>query len=146
MKIILKENLKTLGQQGDVLTVKDGYANNFLFPRGIATMATASNLKIQEENSRQGLKKREKLKTDAESMSENLKDMTITIGTKAGANGKIFGSITPLQVAQALKVKGFDIDRRKIEINDVKSLGIYDAILNLHRDVAVKISVEVITE
>jgi large subunit ribosomal protein L9 len=146
MKIILKENLKNLGIQGDVVTVKDGYANNFLFPKGLAVMATASNIKILEENNRQGAKRREKLKEDALSMSENLKDLTITIATKAGANGKIFGSITPLQVSQALKTKGFEIDRRKIEIDDVKSLGTYQATVNLHREVTVNIGVEVVVE
>lgn len=146
MKIILKENLKNLGIQGDVVTVKDGYANNFLFPKGLAVMATASNIKILEENNRQGAKRREKLKEDALSMSENLKDLTITIATKAGANGKIFGSITPLQVSQALKAKGFEIDRRKIEIDDVKTLGTYQATVNLHREVTVNISVEVAVE
>lgn len=146
MKIILKENMKNLGHQGDVVEVKNGYANNYLFPRGLAVMATASNLKMHEENNRQGALKREKMKTDAQSLAEQLKDMSITIGTKAGANGKIFGSITPLQVAQALKVKGFEIDRRKIEINDVKTLGNYEATLNLHRDVTVNIAVEVIAE
>ncbi|MDZ4666902.1 MAG: 50S ribosomal protein L9 [bacterium] len=146
MKIILKENMKNLGHQGDVVDVKNGYANNFLFPRGMAIMATASNLKMHEENNRQGALKREKMKTDALSLAEQLKEMSITIGTKAGANGKIFGSITPLQVAQALKTKGFEIDRRKIEINDVKTLGNYEAILNLHRDVSVNIAVEVIAE
>lgn len=146
MKIILKENLKNLGHQGDVVEVKNGYANNYLFPRGLAMMATSSNLKIQEENNRQGALKREKLKTDALSMADQLKEMSITIGTKAGANGKIFGSITPLQVAQALKTKGFEIDRRKIEINDVKMLGNYEAILNLHRDVTINIGVEVVAE
>jgi large subunit ribosomal protein L9 len=146
MKIILKENLKNLGQQGDVVEVRNGYANNYLFPRGLAIMATASNIKIQEENNRQGALKREKMKTDALTIAEQLKEMSITIGTKAGANGKIFGSITPLQVAQALKAKGFEIDRRKIEINDVKMLGNYQAILNLHRDVTIEIGVEVIAE
>jgi len=146
MKIILKENMKNLGHQGDVVEVKNGYANNFLFPRGMAIMATASNLKMHEENNRQGTLKREKMKTDALSLAEQLKEMSITIGTKAGANGKIFGSITPLQVAQALKNKGFEIDRRKIEINDVKTLGNYEAILNLHRDVTINIAVEVIAE
>lgn len=146
MKIILKENLKNLGIQGDVVTVKDGYANNFLFPKGLAVMATASNIKILEENNRQGAKRREKLKEDALSMSENLKDLTITIATKAGANGKIFGSITPLQVSQALKTKGFEIDRRKIEIDDVKTLGTYQATVNLHREVTVNIVVEVVFE
>ena len=146
MKIILKENLKNLGHQGDVVEVKNGYANNYLFPRGLALMATASNLEMHEENNRQGTLKREKMKTDALAISEQLKELSITIGTKAGANGKIFGSITPLQVSQALKTKGFEIDRRKIEISDVKTLGSYQAILNLHRDVTVNIAVEVIAD
>jgi large subunit ribosomal protein L9 len=146
MKVILKENLKNLGHQGDVVEVKNGYANNYLFPRGIATMATPGNLKMLAENNRQGAMKREKLKADALTLSEQLKDITIQIGMKAGANGKIFGSITPLQVSQALKVKGFEIDRRKIEISDVKTLGTYEATLNLHRDVTVNIQVEVLGE
>jgi large subunit ribosomal protein L9 len=146
MKIILKENLKNLGAQGDVVNVKDGYANNYLFPRGLAIMATPSNLKMLEENNRQGALKREKLKADAEVMAEKLKDLKISIGMKAGANGKIFGSVTPLQVSQALKNTGYDIDRRKIEVADIKSLGTYEATLNLHRDVAVNITVEVIEE
>src|SRR6186713_2633811 len=114
MKIILKEKMKNLGVQGDVVTVKDGYANNFLFPKGLAVMAPSSNIKMMEENNRQGALKREKLKVDAQSLADQLKDMTINIGTKAGANDKIFGSITALQVSQALKAKGYDIDRRKI--------------------------------
>jgi large subunit ribosomal protein L9 len=146
MKVILKENMKNLGHQGDVVEVKNGYANNYLFPRGYAIMATASNLKMHEENNRQGALKREKMKADAQGLAEQLKEMSITIGTKAGANGKIFGSITPLQISQALKNKGFDIDRRKIEINDVKMLGSYEATLNLHRDVTLNIVIEVIAE
>jgi large subunit ribosomal protein L9 len=146
MKVILKENLRNLGHQGDVVEVKNGYANNYLFPRGLAMMANSSNLKMLEENNRQGALKREKLKTDALNLAENLKDLSITIGTKAGANGKIFGSVTPLQISQALKVKGYEVDRRKIEINDVKMLGNYEAIVNLHRDVTINIAVEVIAE
>lgn len=146
MKIILKENMKNLGKQGEVVMVKDGYANNFLFPKGMAILATPGNIKMMEENNRQGAMKREKMKADALAKSESMKDMVITIATKAGANGKIFGSITPLQVAQALKVKGYEIDRRKIEIDDVKVLGSYEAIVNLHREVSVTIKVEVVSE
>jgi large subunit ribosomal protein L9 len=146
MKIILKENMKNLGAQGDIVVVKDGYANNFLFPRGLALMATSSNIKMMEENNRQGALKREKLKADALTLSEKLKELKLTIGTKAGSNNKIFGSITPLQVSQALKNAGYEIDRRKIEVDDIKLLGTYEAIVNLHRDVAVKIGVEVIAE
>jgi large subunit ribosomal protein L9 len=86
------------------------------------------------------------MKADALATSTSMNEMVITIATKAGANGKIFGSITPLQVAQALKVKGYDIDRRKIEINDIKVLGSYEAIVNLHREVSVTVKVEVISE
>jgi large subunit ribosomal protein L9 len=147
MKIILKENLKNLGAQGDVVNVKDGYANNFLFPKGLAIMATSSNLKMLEENNRQGALKREKLKADALGLSEQLKTVSVTIGMKAGANDKIFGSVTPLQVAQALKAAGFDIDRRKIEVvSEIKTLGSYQAVVNLHRDVTVTIGVEVVAE
>ncbi len=146
MKIILKENQKNLGQQGDIVTVKDGYANNFLFPKGIAIMATSSNIKILEENNRQGALKRTKLKTDAEAVAEKLKDVTITIGTKAGANDKIFGSVTALQISQALSAKGYDIDRRKIEVGDIKVLGNYEATVNLHRDVVVNVKIEVVAE
>ncbi len=146
MKIILKENMKNLGAQGDIVTVKDGYANNFLFPRGLAVMATASNIKMMEENNRQGALKREKMKADALALSEKLKEVKLTIGTKAGSNNKIFGSITPLQVSQALKNAGYEIDRRKIEVDDIKLLGTYEAIVNLHRDVTVKVGLEVVAE
>jgi large subunit ribosomal protein L9 len=146
MKVILKETLKNLGQQGDIVEVKNGYANNFLFPKGYAVMATPGNIKMQEENNRQGALKREKMKADALALSEQLKDVVVNIGMKAGANGKIFGSVTPLQISQALKAKGFEIDRRKIEITDVKLLGSYKANINLHRDVTVQIGVEVVGE
>jgi large subunit ribosomal protein L9 len=146
MKVILKETLKNLGQQGDIVEVKNGYANNFLFPKGYAVMATPGNIKMQEENNRQGALKREKMKADALALSEQLKDVVVNIGMKAGANGKIFGSVTPLQISQALKAKGFEIDRRKIEITDVKLLGTYKANINLHRDVTVQIGVEVVGE
>jgi large subunit ribosomal protein L9 len=146
MKIILKENMKNLGAQGDIVNVKDGYANNFLFPRGLAVMATSSNIKILEENNRQGALKREKMKADASTLAEKLQGLTINIGVKAGANGKIFGSVTPLQVSQVLKNQGFDIDRRKIEVSDIKTVGTYEATLNLHRDVSVNIGLEVAAE
>ncbi len=146
MKIILKENMKNLGAQGDIVVVKDGYANNFLFPRGLALMATPSNIKMMEENNRQGALKREKMKADALALSEKLKEVKLTIGTKAGSNNKIFGSITPLQVSQALKNAGYEIDRRKIEVDDIKLLGTYEAIVNLHRDVTVKVGLEVVAE
>ena len=148
MKIILKENMKNLGHQGDVVEVKNGYANNFLFPRGMAVMATASNLKIHEENNRQGALKREKMKTDALSLAEQLKEMSITIGTKAGANGKIFGSVTSIQIADAIRKLGHEVDRKAIIINEehIKTLGTYTAKLKLMKDMIAEIKFEVIEE
>ena len=119
MKIILKENMKHVGKQGEVVMFKDGYANNFLFPKRMAVLATPGNIKMMEENNRQGAMKREKMKADALALSDKLKELKLTIGTKAGSNGKIFGSITPLQVSQSLKNLGYEIDRRKIEVDDI---------------------------
>jgi large subunit ribosomal protein L9 len=148
MKVILKENMKNLGHQGDVVEVKNGYANNFLFPRGYALMATPGNLKMLEENNRQGAKKREKLKADALALSEQLKDFAITIGMKAGANGKIFGSVNTVQLAEALRKEGYYIDRKSLKIKDepIKDLGTYEAEANLYKGVKQTFKFEVVSE
>lgn len=147
MKIILKQDVKNLGYKDDVVNVKNGYANNFLLPGGYAVMASGSNLRILEENLKQGVMKRAKLKQDAEGLATNLNGLSITITTKAGANGKIFGSITALQIAQELKNKGFEVDRRKIDFNEeIKNLGNYKAKINLHKEVKAEVAVEVVAE
>ncbi|MFA7379235.1 MAG: 50S ribosomal protein L9 [Bacteroidia bacterium] len=147
MKIILKQDVKNLGYKDDVVNVKNGYANNFLLPGGYAVMASGSNLRILEENLKQGVMKRAKLKQDAEGLAANLNGLSITITTKAGANGKIFGSITALQIAQELKNKGFEVDRRKIDFNEeIKNLGNYKAKINLHKEVKAEVAVEVVAE
>lgn len=147
MKIILKQDVKNLGYKDDVVNVKNGYANNFLLPGGYAVMATDSNLRILEENLKQGVMKRAKMKQDAENLAANLNGLSITITTKAGANGKIFGSVTALQIAQELKNKGFEVDRRKIDFNEeIKNIGSYKARLNLHKEVKAEVAVEVVAE
>lgn len=147
MKIILKQDVKSLGYKDDVLVVKNGYANNFLLPKGMAVLATDAQLKDLAENIKQAQFKQDKLKANAEKLAESLVDVTVSVGAKAGANGKIFGSVTSLQVAQALKVKGFDIDRRKIVLdNDIKMLGSHAATLNLFKGIHVPITVEVVSE
>jgi large subunit ribosomal protein L9 len=147
MKIILKQDVKSLGYKDDVLVVKNGYANNFLLPKGMAVLATDSQLKDLAENIKQAQFKQDKLKANAEKLAESLVDLTVSVGAKAGANGKIFGSVTSLQVAQALKNKGFDIDRRKIVLdNDIKMLGTHTATLNLFKGIHVPITVEVVSE
>lgn len=147
MKIILTQDIKNLGYKDDVITVKNGYANNFLIPKGMAMIATESNLKVLQENLKQAAFKQEKIKNDATALAEKLNGVTVQLGAKVGANGKIFGSINSLQVAQALKTKGFEVDRRKIVLNeDPKAIGEYTATVNLHREVSVQVGVEVVSE
>ncbi len=147
MKIILKQDVKALGYKDDVVSVKDGYARNFLIPQGMAVVANESNMKVLQENLRQAAFKQEKIKQDAEKLAGKLNGVSIKIGAKAGANDKIFGSITSLQISQALKNEGFEVDRRKIVLDqDIKTLGAYTATVNLHREHSIQVNVEVVAE
>lgn len=146
MKIILKEDIKNLGQKDDVVAVKNGYGRNFLIPTGKAALATDSALKVLAENLKQAKFKQDKIKMIANEYAEKLEGTTLEIPTKAGSNGKIFGSVTTIQIAQALKDKGFDVDRRKIVVDDIKFLGEYTATVNLHREVSVNINLNVVQE
>jgi len=144
MNIILKTDITGLGYKNDTITVKPGYGRNYLIPQGFAIMATDSNKKIVAENIRQAAHKAEKVKTEAQTIAEGIGDMTLTIRAKAGESGKIFGRVTNTQVADALREKGFDIDRKKITVDDVKTLGTYEASLDLHKDVKHKLKFEVV--
>ena len=146
MKVILKEDIKNVGYKDDVVEVKDGYGRNFLIPQGKAKLASESALKMLAEDIRQRGFKMDKLKKDAEALSEKLEGSSITISTKAGSTGRIFGSITTLQIANALKDKGFEVDRRKIVADDIKELGTYAANVNLFKDITANISIEVVGE
>ncbi|MCB9251345.1 MAG: 50S ribosomal protein L9 [Flavobacteriales bacterium] len=146
MKIILREDIKNVGQKDDVVEVKNGYGRNYLIPTGKASLATESALKVLAENIKQAKFKQEKIKMQATEYAEKLTGMTLDILTKAGSNGKIFGSVTTIQIAQALKDKGFEVDRRKIVVDDIKFLGEYTATINLHREVSVEIKLNVVQE
>lgn len=146
MKIILTQDVKNLGHKDDVVEVKDGYGRNYLIPKGMAKLATEGALKMLAEDIRQRAFKIEKLRKDAEAMAAKLNGITVTVKTKAGASGKIFGSVTGLQIANALKDQGYDVDRRKIAVDDIKNLGTYSADLNLFKDISAAITVEVVTE
>jgi large subunit ribosomal protein L9 len=113
MKIILKEDIVGLGYKNDIVEVKNGYGRNFLIPQGKAFLATASMIKVAEENARQFKRKEQNIINEAQEVANKISEMTLSIGTKAGSNGKIFGSVTNIQVAQALKDNGIDVDRRK---------------------------------
>ena len=146
MDIILKTDIVGLGYKNDTVAVKPGYGRNFLIPQGYAMMATDSNKKVVAENIRQASHKADKIKNDALDMAAAIGDMILTIPAKAGDSGKIFGRVTNTQVADALREKGFDIDRKKIAVDDVKTLGTYQATLDLHKEVKHKVSFEVVAD
>ena len=149
MEIILKEDVRHLGHKNDIVTVKDGYANNFLFPQGLAIIATESAKKQLAENIRQRAHKEEKLIADAKAIAEKLSAVSVTIPTKVSATGKIYGSVNNIQVADALAAQGFEIDRRKIEIKDadkVNEIGTYEAIIDIYKGVEATIKVNVVDE
>ena len=147
MKIILKEDVANLGYKDDVVEVKNGYGRNYLIPQGKAIMASPSALKVLAENQRQQAHKIAKIKADAEAIAETLKDVSLTIGAKVGATGTIFGSVTNIQIAEALEKLGHNIDRKIISLQGaVKEIGKYEAIVRLHKEVAVEIPFEVVAE
>mgnify|MGYP003350633019 CR=1 FL=1 len=147
MKVILKQDIKSLGYKDDVVIVKNGYANNYLIPRGMAAMATEARLKDLAEDIKQAAFKLDKMKNQASELAETLKDLTISVGAKVGSNDKIFGSVTSLLVSQALKNKGYDIDRRKIVLDsEIKTTGNYTATVNLFKGISVQVGVEVVAE
>mgnify|MGYP000038286667 CR=1 FL=1 len=147
MEVILKQDVQGLGYKNDIVKVKPGYGRNYLIPQGLAVIASPSNKKMIEENIRQAAHKAAKIKQDAENLAAKIGDLTIEIKTKAGETGKIFGSVTPLQVSEALKAHGFDIDRRKISFREQpKQVGMYTALLDLHKEVKHEIKVNVVAE
>lgn len=147
MEVILKQDVQGLGYKNDTVDVKPGFGRNYLIPQGLAVIASSSNKKIFSENIKQAAHKADKLKKDAEAIAEKMGDLTLEIGAKAGESGKIFGAVTTIQIAEALNQKGFDIDRKRISFNqNIKEVGDYKAVIDLHRDVHHEIGVKVIAE
>ncbi|PCJ66387.1 MAG: 50S ribosomal protein L9 [Bacteroidetes bacterium] len=146
MKVILKDFVKGFGEKNDIVVVKNGYGRNYLIPQGLAAIATPSAVKMAEENVRQAAHKQAKVKDDANALAEKLQGFKVTVPTKAGSNGKIFGSVTTIQLAQSLANRGFDIDKRKISAPDMKNIGEYKATISLHKEVSVEIDVDVVQE
>lgn len=147
MEIILKEDITGLGYKNDVVKVRNGYGRNFLIPRGLAMMATDSAKRVVAENIKQVAHKAEKLKTDAQNLADRIGDTVLNLYTKAGESGKIFGAITTLQIADELKSKGFDVDRKKVSFKgEVKNVGQYTVLIDLHKEVKKEITFNVIAE
>lgn len=147
MEIILKENVLGLGYKDEIVHVKDGYGRNYLIPTGKAVIASESAKKVLAENLKQRAHKLAKIKADAEELAKKLETVeTLKIVTKVSATGAIYGSVNSLHIAEALKEKGFEIDRKTIAVKDVKEVGSYTAIVKLHKEVSVDIPFEVVAE
>lgn len=147
MEVILKQDVTGLGYKNDVVKVRAGYGNNYLIPNGLALIASDSNKRLVNENIRQMAHKAAKIKQDAEALAAKVGDLTIEIGAKAGETGKIFGAVTALQIADALKAKGMDVDRKKVHLKEIpKQLGTYTVTLDLHKEVKHEIKVKVVAE
>ncbi len=148
MEVILKTDVANLGHKDDIITVKPGYGRNYLIPKKIAILATESARKELAENLRQRAHKLAKIKQEAEDLAAKMQGVTLSIGAKASSTGKIFGSVNNIQIAEALKAKGFDIDRKIILVKEdtVKELGHYTAVVKLHREVSVDVEFDVVAE
>ncbi|AMJ66748.1 50S ribosomal protein L9 [Hymenobacter sp. PAMC 26628] len=147
MEIILKDDVKGLGYKNDIVTVKSGYGRNFLLPQGMAILADKTNKKITAENVRQAAHKADKVKGDAQAVADQIGGMVLDIPAKVGESGKIFGRVTTLQLAEALKAKGIDVDRKRLSFDQEPSAaGDYTATLSLHKEVKHTVNFRVVAE
>lgn len=146
MEIILKEDIIGLGYKNDIVNVKSGYGRNYLIPTGKGVIASVSAKKVLAENLKQQARKLEALKAEAEKKAESLKDVELVIEVKVSANGVTYGSVNANVVADELKKKGIDIDRKIITMHDIKRVGEYEATVHFHKEVEVKVPVKVVAE
>lgn len=147
MKIILRQDHETLGKLGDVVTVSDGYARNFLIPKGIGFQATEGGLRMLDEEKKQHASREQKDLNNAKKLAVELEKLSVTLPMKVGEDDKLYGSVTNQMIADALKEKGFTIDKHMIELDDtIKALGIYTVNVHLHQGVDGKLKIWVVRE
>lgn len=148
MEIILIQDVERLGSKDDIVTVKDGYARNFLIPQKKAVAATSSAKKVLAENIKQRAHKETRLRQEAQAIAEKLANKKVKIGAKVSSAGKIFGSVNTIQVAEAINKKGFEIERKQITLpeDSIKEVGTYTAKIKLYKDVVVELEFEVVGE
>ncbi len=147
MKIILREDVERLGERGKIITVKDGYARNYLIPQKLALLATPGNMKTFEEEKKQRDVRGNKTHRLADQLAKKLKSVSITAAVSVGEEDRVFGSVTAQTISNLLKDKGFDIDKKKILLEEpIKALGVYTVLLKLHQDVQGKVKVWVVKE
>ncbi|MGB1670305.1 MAG: 50S ribosomal protein L9 [Flavobacteriales bacterium] len=148
MDVILKQDVERLGAKNDIVTVKTGYARNYLIPQGFAIAATDSARKVVAETIRQQSHKALKALEDAKAVAEKMTGVSVKIGAKAGESGKIFGSVNNIQVAEALAAAGYEVERKNIDLgtDTIRDLGSYTAKVKLHKEVVAEIAFEVVAE
>ncbi len=147
MKVILKDDVKSLGKMGAVVNVADGYARNYLLPKGLAATANERNIRVLEHEKRIIEAKAKKLKKAAQSLKEKLSGMALTIKAKAGEEEKLFGSVTSMDIAAALKAEGIELDKRKILLEEpIKRLGDYTVSVRLHPEETAELNIKVVPE
>ncbi len=147
MEVILKKDVDKLGKAGSVASVKNGYARNYLFPKGLALRATAANLKIVEYEKEKAAARLEKEKQQAQALADKINTTSVTITVQAGEEGALFGSVTNQDIAQAYKVEEILIDKRKIDLPEpIKEVGVFKVSIKLHADVTAEAKIWVVKE
>jgi large subunit ribosomal protein L9 len=147
MKVILKEDVRNIGTMGQIVDVADGYARNFLVPKGLAVDANVKNIRALEHAKKTIQEKAKKIRSQAQDLSDKIANMTIVIKAKSGEEGKLFGSVTSMDIAEQMKNQGIDIDKKKIVIEEpIKRLGSYSVSIKLHSDLATQVTLQVIAE
>lgn len=145
MKVILTDEIRGLGTRGDIVTVKDGYARNFLIPKNLAREATTGNLKSVEQQKKKWAALAQQERDAAQKAADSVKGTKVTISKRVGEHGHLFGSVTANEIADALLAKGIEVDKRRIELaHPIKDAGLHDVDVRLHRDVSAHIQVEVV--
>jgi large subunit ribosomal protein L9 len=147
MKVILKEDVKNIGSMGQIVDVADGFARNYLVPRGLAAEANVKNIRSLEHEKTIIQEKAKKIKNQAQVLSDKVSNLTIIIKAKAGEEGKLFGAVTTMDIAEQMKNEGLDIDKKKIVLDEpIKRVGSYSVGIKLHPSVATLVNVQVVEE
>jgi large subunit ribosomal protein L9 len=147
MEVILKEDVANLGHRGDVVKVADGYGRNFLLPRKLALQATLANKAVIEQMKAAAARRSETEKAQAEALVSKLEPLVLAFTRKSGESGQLFGSVTSADIASELETKGFEVDRRKIQLNEpIKSTGNFNVAVKLHREVTAHLKVQVVAD
>ncbi|MCG2721366.1 MAG: 50S ribosomal protein L9 [Thermodesulfovibrionales bacterium] len=147
MKVILKDEVKNMGDMGQIIEVADGYARNYLVPRGLAVEANTKNIKSLEHQKRVIQEKVKKIRNEAQELSNKITTISLVIKAKAGEEGKLFGSVTTMDIAESLKNEGMEIDKKKISLDEpIKRLGSYTVNIKVHPEVTTQVNLQVIEE